>query len=143
MSEKIYKGACFCGAVEISARGEPEGMGYCHCDSCRSWAAAPINGFTLWKPESIEIVKGEKHIGEYHKTTRSHRKFCIRCGGHIMTDHPEMGVIDVYSAVLPELPFEPGLHVHYGESVLSVKDDLPKFYDLPSELGGSGQEFPK
>ncbi len=24
-----YKGACFCGAVEIEAEGAPEGMGYC------------------------------------------------------------------------------------------------------------------
>ena len=36
----IHKGECFCG-VQIEVSGEPEGMGYCHCRSCRWWSAAP------------------------------------------------------------------------------------------------------
>jgi hypothetical protein len=30
------------------------------------------------------------------------------------------------------------VHVHYQESVLRIKDGLPKFKDVPKELGGSG-----
>lgn len=59
-----------------------------------------------------------------------------------MTDHPEMGLIDVYSALLPDLEFKPGLHVHYGEKVLSITDGLPKYADMPAQLGGSGKELP-
>ena len=29
----MYTGACFCGAVELKAEGEPILMGFCHCDS--------------------------------------------------------------------------------------------------------------
>ena len=47
MTESTYKGSCFCGAVELTVTGKPEVMGFCHCDSCRAWAAAPVNGFTL------------------------------------------------------------------------------------------------
>jgi hypothetical protein len=36
-----YSGLCFCGAVQFSVSGEPAAMGYCHCDSCRRWSAAP------------------------------------------------------------------------------------------------------
>ena len=32
-----YKGACFCGAVEIEVSGAPAAQGYCHCSDCRSW----------------------------------------------------------------------------------------------------------
>lgn len=42
-----YRGECFCGAVKIETTGEPEGMGYCHCRSCRSWSGGPVNAFTL------------------------------------------------------------------------------------------------
>ena len=35
-----HKGECFCGAVHVEVSGEPEVMGYCHCQSCRSWSAA-------------------------------------------------------------------------------------------------------
>ncbi len=36
-----HVGRCFCGAVEVEATGAPEAMGYCHCNSCRSWSASP------------------------------------------------------------------------------------------------------
>ncbi len=41
--EKVYHGSCFCGAVQLTAKGNPEAMGYCHCDSCRHWSASPVN----------------------------------------------------------------------------------------------------
>ena len=57
-----YSGKCFCGAVELEATGAPEAMGYCHCVSCRSWSAGPVNAFTLWKPENVKVTKGAEHI---------------------------------------------------------------------------------
>ncbi len=141
MTKTVYKGECFCGSVKFTIAGTPEGMGYCHCESCRSWSASPVNGFTLWKPDKLTITEGNEHVGTYHKTEQSHRKFCKKCGGHLMTDHPEMGLVDIFSAMLPKLDFTPGLHVHYGEKVLSIPDGLPKFADLPAELGGSGKQL--
>lgn len=143
MSTSHHKGQCFCGTVEFEVSGTPEGMGYCHCSSCRSWSASPVNGFTLWSPESVRITKGDDHVGKFHKTENSYRKFCTKCGGHIMTDHPGMGLVDVYSAMLPDLDFQPGLHVHYREKTLSIPDGLPKFADMPSDFGGSGIELPE
>src|SRR6478609_3916189 len=96
-----HKGECFCGAVEIEVSGEPAGMGYCHCSSCRSWSAGPVNAFTLWKPESVKITKGADKIGTFHKTDFSYRKWCTVCGGHVMTDHPPAGLVDVYAATIP------------------------------------------
>jgi len=34
---------------------------------------------------------------------------------------------------------QPTLHVHYGNKSVSVKDGLPKFKDLPSQFGGTGE----
>src|SRR6476619_4245575 len=47
-TSSTWTGSCFCGAVRFTVSGEPTAMGYCHCESCRSWAAAPVNAFTLW-----------------------------------------------------------------------------------------------
>jgi hypothetical protein len=137
-NEKSYEGSCFCGTVKLKVSGEPAGMGYCHCDSCRHWSAGPVNAFTLWKPEDVEITQGAEDMGSYNKTTNSYRKWCKKCGGHILTDHPGMGLVDVYAAVIPSFPFEPGVHVHYQESKLCIKDGLPKMKDVPKEMGGSG-----
>ena len=133
-----HKGRCFCGAVEIEVRGTPEAMGYCHCGSCRSWSAGPVNAFTLWKPENVEVTKGADQLARFMKTNMSGRQFCKTCGGHVMADHPPLGLVDVYAATIPSLQFSPGVHVNYSESVLPIKDGLPKFKDFPAEFGGSG-----
>ena len=134
-----YKGECFCGTVRIEVSGEPEGMGYCHCGSCRSWSAGPVNAFTLWKPGAVRVTAGAEHIGMFQKTPVSQRQFCKQCGGHVMTNHPPLGLVDVYAATLPTLSFKPGIHVHYAETVLPMRDGLPKMKDFPKELGGSGE----
>ena len=142
MSEK-HSGECFCGAVGVEVTGAPEGMGYCHCASCRAWSAGPVNAFTLWKPENVKVTKGAESIGHYQKTATSDRQFCTHCGGHVMTAHPGLGLTDVYAAILPTLKFEPGVHVNYADTVLRMHDGLPKLRDFPSELGGSGQAMPE
>ena len=118
-------------------------MGYCHCDSCRKWSAGPVNAFSLWKPDALRITRGADKIGVYNKTPRSDRKFCKTCGGHLMTDHPEWKLVDVYAATIPGLEFKPGVHVHYQETVLRIKDGLPKQKDVPGEMGGSNQLLPE
>ena len=132
-------GACFCGAVEIEVTGAPEAMGYCHCASCRSWSAGPVNAFTLWKPENVKVTKGTDLVGHFMKTELSDRQYCQKCGGHLMTHHPTFGLTDVYAATIPGVEFVPGVHVNYAEKVLRVKDGLPKIKDFPKELGGSGE----
>src|SRR6478752_5287177 len=87
----IQKGECFCGAVTIEVQGEPVAMGYCHCSSCRSWSAGPVNAFTLWKPEDVKVTKGAEFVARFVKTENSGRQYCKKCGGHIMTDHPGFG----------------------------------------------------
>jgi hypothetical protein len=132
-------GACFCGAVEIRVSGEPNAMGYCHCESCRSWSAGPVNAFTLWSPEAVEVIKGAENIATFQKTEMSHRQFCRLCGGHVMTAHPPLNMIDVYAATIPGLAFVPQVHVNYANTVMPMRDGLPKLKDFPSEFGGSGE----
>ena len=138
-----HTGACFCGAVEVQVTGAPEAMGYCHCASCRSWSAGPVNAFTLWNPRNVKVTRGAEHLGHFKKTEMSDRQFCTKCGGHLMTDHPPLGLTDVYAATIPTLDFQPGVHVNYQETVLPMKDGLPKMKDFPSEFGGSGETMPE
>lgn len=138
-----HAGRCFCGSVEVTVTGDPVAMGYCHCASCRSWSASPVNAFTLWPPDNVKITKGAEFVATYNKTANSDRKFCTKCGGHVMAAHPGWGITDVYAAMLPDVKFVPGLHVNYQETVLHIHDGLPKMKDMPSEMGGSGITLPE
>jgi hypothetical protein len=129
--------------VRFTVSGTPEAMGYCHCTSCRTWSASPINAFTLWKQGSVNVTEGADKIATYNKTEHSYRKWCTACGGHLFTDHPAWGLTDVFAAMIPDLPFQPALHVHYQETRLPMKDGLPKLRDIPAEMGGSGETLPE
>ncbi len=134
-----HVGNCFCGAVTIEVTGAPEAMGYCHCRSCRSWSGGPVNAFSLWKPEAVRVTEGAGNVETFVKTPLSQRKYCRKCGGHLMTNHPPLGLVDVFSATIPTLAFAPGVHVNYAETVLPMRDGLPKLKDFPAEFGGSGE----
>ena len=134
-----HKGECFCGAVKIEVDGEPEAMGYCHCSSCRSWSGGPVNAFSLWKPDAVKVTSGADQLATFAKTSMSERKFCKKCGGHLMANHPPLKLMDVFAATIPSLKFTAGVHVNYSETVLPMNDGLTKFSDFPSEFGGSGK----
>jgi hypothetical protein len=142
MTDK-YKGACFCGAVEIEATGAPLEMGYCHCHSCRSYSGAPVSAYMLWKTDHVKVTRGAEFLGGFNKTGMSDRQFCTKCGGHVMTGHPALGFTDVRAAIIPGLIFKPTVHLHYAETVFPMKDGLLKLKDFPVAAGGFGLAIPE
>ena len=98
-----------------------------------------MNAFSLWKPEAVRVTSGAEHLATFQKTEFSERQYCSKCGGHLMTNHPPLGLVDVFAATIPTLAFTPGVHVNYAETVLPIRDGLPKLRDFPVEFGGSGE----
>src|SRR3546814_10047968 len=125
-----HSGSCFCGAVELEVSGSPEAMGYCHCRSCRSWSGGPVNAFSLWKPSAVKVTKGAEHVATFEKTPLSRRQYCSQCGGHLMADHPPLGLVDVFAATIPTLAFTPGVHVNYAEAVLRSEEHTSELQSL-------------
>jgi hypothetical protein len=142
-AEHVHKGRCFCGTVEVEARGDPTAQGYCHCESCRSISGAPVRGFTLWPKDAVRVTRGEDKLKGFNKMGFSDRQHCTECGGQVLIQHPTIGLADVHSAILPDFDFGPALHVHYQEKVLPIRDGLPKFRDFPAGFGGSDELLPE
>jgi hypothetical protein len=129
--------------VAIEATGVPAEMGYCHCGACREYSGAPVAAFTLWKPENVKVTKGEEFLGRFRSSEFSVRRFCTKCGSSVMTDHPDAGLVDVAAAKFATLDFKPAVHLNYEETVLPMKDGLPKLKDFPAHVGGSGETMPE
>lgn len=102
-----------------------------------------MNAFTLWSPDAVQVTKGAEYVATYHKTELSHRQYCRVCGGHLMNRHPSLNMVDVFAATIPGLAFVPQVHVNYAETVLPIRDGLPKLKDFPAEFGGSGETVPE
>ena len=52
-------------------------------------------------------------------------------------------IVDVFAATIPKLAFVLQLHVLYSETVLPMRDGLPKLRDFPVAMGGSGERIPE
>jgi hypothetical protein len=134
-----HKGSCYCRAVQIEATGAPLDMGYCHCANCRKYSGAPVNAVTLWKIDNVKIIKGSDFLGKFKSSDISDRRYCTKCGAHVMIDHPKLHLIDVRGAIPGTIKFKPTLHINYDETILPIKDGLPKFRDSLPKLAGPGK----
>ena len=138
-----HQGNCYCGSVVIEVSGDPVDMGYCHCTNCRSYSGSPVNAFTLWPPDAVKLTKGADSLGRFQSSEMSYRCYCTKCGGNVMVDHPTIGLIDVPAGIIPTVKFRPSVHLNYDETVLPMKDGLPKLRDFPAAIGGSGETMPE
>ena len=151
MTQSLYEGRCFCGAVRIEVRGDPILAGYCHCQDCRDWSNAPVTSFAMWPPDAVTITQGKEDLARFSRIPETPRAWCARCGGHIgaFRDQYDPPFIAVLPHMLADFPFVPTLHLFCKEAVIDVKDDLPKYRDLPKSfvkpgttIEGSGELMP-
>src|SRR5580704_15458486 len=77
--DDLFEGGCLCGAVRCVATGQPKGIYWCHCDSCRKHSGAPASVFVAFEHSAYTVTKGEitKFDSSPGKTSRG---FCARCG---------------------------------------------------------------
>ena len=74
-----FEGGCLCGAVRFAARGQPKGVYWCHCESCRKHSGAPASVFVAYEHAAYAVTKGQ--IMKFDSTPgRTRRGFCARCG---------------------------------------------------------------
>jgi len=140
-----YQASCSCGAVQLEAEGEPVVQCYCHCNSCRSTTGTPVNAPVLWPYDAVRFVAGEDTVRRYSKTGNAEGGLyaCGTCNGFVGVHLVDAGLFDIFAGLLKDFTFEPTVHINYENSVLPIKDGLPKLKDMPAEWGGSGEFLPE
>ena len=74
-----FEGGCLCGAIRFVATGQPKGVAWCHCKSCRKHSGAPVSVFVAYERTAYTVTKGE--IAKFESTPgKTERGFCARCG---------------------------------------------------------------
>ena len=145
MRETIRTGGCLFGAIQFSLVGEPVVMTYCHCESCRRWLGAPVHAGCLFPTKSVQIEKGVDLLVTFKRTesSGSDPQFCKTCETAVFNNHPNIRMTDIPAVSIPDLVFEPKLHSHYPERVLSIRDGLPKYKDWEPSFGGTDEVVPE
>ena len=69
-----FEGGCLCGAVRFIATGQPKGVAWCHCQSCRKHSGAPVSVFVAFDRTAYTVTKGE--ITKFNSSPGRWREFC-------------------------------------------------------------------
>ncbi|MGI9406729.1 MAG: GFA family protein [Hyphomicrobiaceae bacterium] len=122
-------GRCLCGEVTYSFTGQPSGVDYCHCDSCRRNCSAPVTAFVEVPRENFSFTGETPKI--YESSPGIRRLFCGNCGAPVAYDADwDKTDIHLYLAAFddPEA-FAPAAHVFAGEQLswFETSDRLPRY----------------
>ena len=133
------RGKCACGSVSFEVNGEPRVQLYCHCHSCRTAHASPVVAIGLFKSTDV-TCKGETTIVTITgREDATKRHVCTKCGTRVWNE-PRPTLRAVFPVLCETSDwFHPQMHIFFADHVLEVRDELPKYLDLPQPMGGSGK----
>ena len=131
MSDMETTGGCLCRAVRYAITGAPLSVIYCHCESCRKHAGAPVVALAGYKRAQLRYTAGAPQV--YASSAGVGRASCGACGTPLTWggDGGEIGpMVEMLVGTLdrPE-DFAPSCHIHYAERLtwFDVADDLPRY----------------
>jgi hypothetical protein len=105
----MLTGSCLCGAVAYEVAAPLERIAHCHCRTCRKTHGAAFSSVTAVPRESFRWVRGEDVLAAWESSPGKFRRFCSRCGSHIMAERTaqpvvllRLGCLDTSVAELPQ-----------------------------------------
>jgi ADP-ribosyl-[dinitrogen reductase] hydrolase len=121
------KGSCLCGGIayEVDRLGP---IGHCHCKTCRKAHAAAFASTARVNREDFRWLKGEELLGAFESTPGKVRRFCTRCGSHLMAEWLDKPQVIVRVATLDDNPgVVPVAHIWTSHDVEWLQTEgLPK-----------------
>ncbi len=128
MTNRIERGACFCGALVAQFKGEPFWICYDHDDDCRRATGGALVVWVGYRPEQVRIIAGKPKA--FSKTRGIVRTFCAECGTSIGYTDQGLPNESYFALGFFEDPehFLPQAHAYWQEKLpwLAVADDLPR-----------------
>jgi len=85
-----HTGGCLCGALRITARGEPYRVGLCHCLDCRKHHGAVFHASAIFPEQAVTITGEARAWGGRH--------FCPQCDSSVFAKSGDE--IEVYLGTL-------------------------------------------
>jgi hypothetical protein len=129
MDKAHYTGGCLCGSVRYQVSGQLRHLCYCHCNSCRRAAGAPMVPWGTVDSDGWRVTRGQ--LTQFRSSPPVLRGFCAACGTSLTYHndaHP--GEIDVAIATLDDpTPFAPQLHLWVADKLpwVAITDGLPQY----------------
>jgi hypothetical protein len=130
----MLTGSCLCGSVayEVDAPAGP--IVHCHCQTCRKTHGSAFSTVTNVPRERFRFVKGEELLNAFESSPGKFRKFCSRCGSHIVAERVNQPTVLLRLGCL-DTPIDDKPRAHIWRSGAASwydpKLELPEFPESP------------
>jgi hypothetical protein len=82
----MLNGSCLCGAVAYEADAPLERIVHCHCHTCRKTHGSAFSSVTAVPREKFRWLRGQNLLGAIESSAGKLRRFCGKCGSHVMAE---------------------------------------------------------
>lgn len=133
-----YWASCFCGSVRYEVSADPVDAKLCHCRACQVLHGAPLQWAAIFHKNHVRFSAGLDHLRFFNSGQSINDRIlpckvsCYRCGTPIADEGRRMWL--AFPALFEfgqggETPhsFMPSCHIFYGQRVIDIYDDLPKW----------------
>jgi len=139
-----YRASCFCGRVRYEVNADPVDAKLCHCKACQTLHGAPMQWAAIFNKHHVRFTAGADLLRFYHSDEDIHERIlpckvsCSHCGTLIADEGRRMWLafptlFDFWQhAAIPDA-FKPTCHIFYGQRVINIDDDLPKWLGHKNE----------
>lgn len=89
----MLTGSCLCGSIVYEASATIGQIVHCHCHTCRKTHGAAFSSVAAVPRSAFRWTHGEAHLGAIESSPGKFRRFCMRCGSHIMAERTASSVV--------------------------------------------------
>jgi len=113
----MLTGSCLCGAVAYEVDAPLEGIAHCHCRTCRKTHASAFSSVTAVPREKFRWTRGQDLLAAFESSPGKFRRFCSRCGSHIVAERTAQPVVMLRLGCLDTpVTDRPQLHIWRSEA---------------------------
>ncbi len=84
--------SCDCGQLQIELKGDPRGVGICHCLACQRRTGSVFATLATFTPPFKVVGQATEYVRVSDRGARFRFRFCPRCGTNLF--HTEEGYED-------------------------------------------------
>jgi len=133
-----YRATCFCGKVQYEVSADPVDAKLCHCKTCQTLHGAPMQWAAIFHKHQVRFIAGVELLRFYNSEQGVNERIlpckvsCSQCGTLIADEGRRMwlafpSLFDFGQGVVVPDSFKPTCHLFYGQRVIDMPDELPKW----------------
>jgi hypothetical protein len=130
----MLTGSCLCGGVAYEVDANLSRIVHCHCPTCRKTHGTAFSSVTAVPREKFRWVRGAELLGSFESSSGKFRRFCTRCGSHVMAERTAQPTVLLRLGCLNTAVGErPQVHIWRSQGA-SWYDPKAPFEELPEGL---------